>query len=155
MNRQKNVTVLEALAVAPQASVNGACAGWTDTLAAYRLFQNVSVTPERIWEPHRRQTARCLDHESRLGMYQHLQLAITAQRFPLGVVGSECFDRAPESLGQTKQRSSLPIEEKEFFRWLEGYRRSGELARECPGTRIVSVADREADLHDIFVEAPQ
>lgn len=182
LNR-RSVNVLEALAADPQASVNGACAGWADTLAAYRLFQNKAVTPERILEPHRRQTlrriaehpvvlvvqdtteldfsdhpprdARCLDHESRFGMYQHLQLAITPQRLPLGVVGSECFDRAPESLGQTKQRSSRPIEEKESFRWLEGYRRACELARECPGTRIVSVADREADLYDIFVEAQQ
>lgn len=96
-----------------------------------------------------------VDHENRFGLYQHLQLAITPQRLPLGVVGSECFDRAPESLGQTKQRRSLPIEEKESFRWLNGYRRACELARECPGTRIVSVADREADLYDIFVEAQQ
>ena len=182
LNR-RSVNVLEALAADPQASVNGACAGWADTLAAYRLFNHESVTPERILEPHRWQTsrriaehpvvlivqdtteldfsdhpprdARCLDHENRFGMYQHLQLAITPQRLPLGVVGSECFDRAPESLGQTKQRSSLPIEEKESFRWLEGYRQACELARECPGTRIVSVADREADLYDIFVEAQQ
>ena len=180
---RRSVKVLAALAAAPQASVNGACAGWADTLAAYRFFQNESVTPEQILEPHRRQTAwriaehpvalilqdtteldfsdhpprdaRCLDHENRMGMYQHLQLAITPQRLPLGVVGSECFDRSPESLGQTKQRSSRPIEEKESFRWLNGYRRACELSRECPGTRIVSVADREADLYDIFVEAQQ
>jgi len=29
------------------------------------------------------------------------------------------------------------------------------LAAECPGTQIVSVADREADIYDIFVDAQQ
>jgi hypothetical protein len=38
LNR-RSVNVLEALAADPQASVNGACAGWADTLAAYRFFR--------------------------------------------------------------------------------------------------------------------
>ena len=70
-------------------------------------------------------------------------------------MGTESFDRAPESLGQTKERRTLPIEEKESFRWLKGYRLACQLAAECPGTQIVSVADREADIYDIFVDARQ
>ncbi len=49
----------------------------------------------------------------------------------------------------------LPMEEKESFRWLTGYRLACQLAAECPQTRIVSIADREADIDDIFVEAQQ
>ena len=70
-------------------------------------------------------------------------------------LGSESFDRAPDDLGKTKQRRTLPIEEKESFRWLKGYRLACQLAVECPETQIVSVADREADIYDIFVEARQ
>ncbi len=68
---------------------------------------------------------------------------------------AEFFDREPETLGKADERSSLPIEQKESFRWLQGYRRACELAAECPQTQIVSVADREADIYDIFVEAQQ
>jgi len=69
------------------------------------------------------------------------------------VVGVEYFDRDEEGLGRSKERSKLPIEEKESFRWLTGYRLACELARDCPETQIVSVADREADLYDIFMES--
>lgn len=72
-----------------------------------------------------------------------------------GVVRIDDFDRDPETLGQADERSNWPIEEEERFRWLEGYRLACELAADCPTTQIVSVADREADIDDIDVEAPQ
>jgi len=68
------------------------------------------------------------------------------------VVGVEEFDRTPETLGKTKERKTLPIEEKESFRWLTGYRLASRLAGKTPATQIVSVADREADIYDIFME---
>ena len=175
--------VIEALAANPEASVNAACEGWSDTLAAYRLFNNDAVTPEQILRPHREATqrrmreqsvvlivqdtteldyskhptvdARCLNREQRFGLYEHVHLAVTPDKLCLGVVGSEFFDRAPESLGQSRERRTLPIEEKESFRWLQGYRLACELAAECPQTQIVSIADREADIYEIFVEAQQ
>ncbi len=52
-------------------------------------------------------------------------------------------------------RRTLPIEDKESFRWLKGYRLSCQLAAECLRMQFVSVADREADIDDIFVEAQQ
>ena len=182
LNR-RSVKVIEALAANPEASINGACEGWGDTLAAYRFFDNESVTPEEILEPHRQATlrrigvlpvvlivqdtteldftdhppkdARCLNRETRFGLYHHAHLAVTPDKLLLGVVGTECFDRAPESLGKTDERTTLPIEEKESFRWLKGYRLACELAAQCPTTQIVSVADREADIYDIFVEAQE
>ncbi len=108
LNRRSEL-VMEALAANPEASINAACDGWGDTLAAYRLFNNSAVTPDKL----------CL-----------------------GVVGSEFFDRAPETLGKADERRTLPIEEKESFRWLKGYRLACQLAAECPQTRIVSIADR-------------
>ena len=180
LNR-RSALVMEALAVNPEASVNAACEGWSDTLAAYRFFNNSAVTPEQILQPHREATqrrmrehpvvlivqdtteldftkhptddARCLNTEQRFGLYEHVHLAVTPDKLCLGVVGSEFFDRAPESLGKADERRTLPIEEKESFRWLQGYRLACELAAACPQTQIVSIADREADIYDIFVEA--
>jgi Transposase DNA-binding/Transposase Tn5 dimerisation domain len=180
---KRSIRVLEALAVNPEASINASCEGWTDTLAAYRFFDNDAVTPEQILQPHLQATqarmreypvvllvqdtteldytqhpprdARCLNIKERFGLYEHVVLAVTPDKLCLGVVGSEFFDRAAETLGQASQRRTLPIEEKESFRWLKGYRIACQLATECPDTRIVSVADREADIYDIFVEAQQ
>jgi Transposase DNA-binding/Transposase Tn5 dimerisation domain len=173
--------IIETLAANPEASINASCEGWSETLAVYRFFDNDAVTPEQILRPHREATqrrmreqavvlivqdtteldysdhppkdARCLNEETRFGLYEHAVLAVTPDKLCLGVVGGESFGRAAESLGQTHQRRTLPIEAKESFRWLKGYRLACQLAAECPTTQIVSVADRESDIYDIFVEA--
>ncbi len=175
--------ILESLAANPQASINSACEGWGDTLAAYRFFKNPVIKPDQILQPHieatqRRlnehsvvlivqdtteldfslhppQDAKCLNKEDRFGLYDHTHLAVTPERLCLGVVGVEEFDRTPESLGKTEERQTLPIEQKESFRWLTGYRLASQLAAENPTTQIVSVADREADIYDLFMEAEQ
>lgn len=173
--------IIDSLYIDPAASCNAASDGWSDTLAAYRFFDNKSVRPEDILQPHIEATkrrmqehkvvliaqdtteldytahapkdARCLDRENRLGLYDHTHLAVAPSGLSLGVVGVEYFDREAEGLGQSKERSKLPIEEKESLRWLTGYRLACDLARDCPTTQVVSVADREADLYDIFMEA--
>ena len=101
--------------------------------------------------------ARCLNTDQRFGLSEQVHLAVTPDKLCQGVVGSEFFDRAPESLGQADEHRTLPIEEKEerIFRWFQGDRLACELAAECPQTQIVSIADREADIDDIFVEAQQ
>ena len=48
-----------------------------------------------------------------------------------------------------------PSKRKKVFVGWKGYRLACQLAAECPGTQIVSVADCEADIYDIFVDARQ
>jgi hypothetical protein len=178
---QRSQRVIEALGANPEASCNSACDGWSDTLAAYRFFDNKSVRPEDILKPHVEATkrrirehsvvlvaqdtteldytdhpptdARCLNTENRFGLYDHTHLAVAPNGLSLGVVGVEYFDRDEEGLGKSKERSKLPIEEKESLRWLTGYRLACEIARDCHETQVVSVADREADLYDIFMDS--
>ena len=178
---QRSQLIIEALGANPEASCNSACDGWSDTLSAYRFFDNKSIQPEDILKPHLAATkrrihehsvvliaqdtteldysdhppsdARCLNTKDRLGLYDHTHLAVTPNGLSLGVVGVEYLDRDEEGLGKSKERSKLPIEEKESLRWLTGYRLACELARDCQETQIVSVADREADLYDIFMES--
>jgi hypothetical protein len=181
---ERSVKVIEALSIDPAASINGSIEKWSDTLAAYRLFDNPNVTPEAILQPHYHATfermkaervvlilqdtteldfskhppgdAGCLNKANRRGLYDHTHLAVTPTGLPLGVVGVRTFDRTEESLGKrNRNRTQLPIEEKESFRWLEGYRLAQQVRELCPETQIVSVADREADIYDIFIEAQQ
>ena len=180
---QRSLNVIETLSVDPAASINASFETWGDTLAAYRLFDNGNVTPEAILQPHFNATlariaaepvvlivqdtteldfsrhppddAGCLNKAARFGLYDHTHLAVTPGGLPLGVVGVRTFDRSAESLGKTLERRSLPIEEKESFRWLEGYRLAGQIRKASAATQIVSVADREADIYDIFMEAQQ
>jgi hypothetical protein len=94
-----------------------------------------------------------LDHRDRRGMHLHLQAAFTPQGCCLGSVGADFLTRSEESIGKTRQRANWPIEKKESFRWLEGYRRACEIQRRSPGTQFVSVADSEADIYELLLEA--
>jgi hypothetical protein len=113
----------------------------------------VQDTTEFDYTAHPPRDARCLDKSYRFGLYDHTSLAVTPEQLPLGQVGQEQFDRSAASLGKADERAALPIEEKESYRWLQGYRLACDVARDCPHTQIVSVADCEADIYDIFVEA--
>jgi len=54
----------------------------------------------------------------------------------------------PES---TKDKDpQRPIEEKESFRWLQAYDDAAAIAAQIPETRVVSVADREGDMFELF-----
>jgi hypothetical protein len=173
--------LLEALAADPAASINAACHGWAETQAAYRFFANGRVTPEAVLRPHAEATRRriaqqaevlilqdtteldftrhpardagVLNRPDRFGLYDHTHLAVTADRLPLGVLRVDLFDRTPAGLGRAAERHADPIEAKESFRWLEGYRLACGLTADYPATRVVSVADCEGDIYEVFLEA--
>ncbi|MEO1237704.1 MAG: IS4 family transposase [Planctomycetota bacterium] len=178
---QRAGQLLERLAAEPGASVNAACRGWSETQAAYRFFDNNRVQPEKILAPHQEATEErireqpvalmvqdtteldytahpprqmgVLDREHRQGLYDHTHAAFTPEGLCLGVLGVEFFHRAPETLGQSPQRKSDPMEEKESYRWLEGYRLASAVAGRAPDVQVVSLADCEGDIYDLFVEA--
>jgi hypothetical protein len=52
-----------------------------------------------------------------------------------------------------KQRKERAIAAKESHRWLQSFRRTAEVQRLCPDTRLISMADREADIYELFQEA--
>lgn len=172
---------MEKMLNAPSASVQGACSGWTETMAAYRLFNNPKVTLEKILEPHREgllsrahehdcialiqdtteldysthtamQGRGVLNSEHRRGFYLHSQYAVSQTRLPLGVWQTQLVAR--EKIKST-YKVSLPIEEKESLLWVEGVRHAHELARKLPGKEVFSVGDREADIYEVLHECTQ
>jgi hypothetical protein len=50
--------VAQQLAQSPSSPINEACRSWASTQAAYRLFDNGKATPQRILEPHVKETAK-------------------------------------------------------------------------------------------------
>jgi hypothetical protein len=81
------------------------------------------------------------------GLNLHSCLAIGGETgLPLGVLQLNGY--APESAkAKDPQR---PIEEKESFRWLQGYDEAAAIAELIPQTRVISVTDREGDMFELF-----
>lgn len=168
---------MERFTADPTASVPKACQGWGETMAAYRFFDNDSIDWRAIMAPHWEQTEQrmaaqqvvlCLQdtteldfngqeafglgplsYEAQRGMYLHPTYAVTPDREPLGIVDAWMWAR------EKKDKSGMRGGPKESLRWIEGYERIAEMAANMPATRLVYVADREADLMPLMLRAQE
>ena len=179
LERRLHILVSQ-LAEQPTASIPQACGTWASTKAAYRFFDNPKVSHRDILTGHR---LACLDRVApeglalvlqdttsldythhpqtkglgRLekaecqGLFVHSSMAVSEAGVPLGLLDQQVWARDPETVGQRHQRKKRPIEEKESYKWLKGLRATlkGLPDRVC----VVTVADREADIFDFFLEA--
>jgi IS4 transposase len=165
---KRAIRLVERLSAQPTASVPQACGDWADTMAAYRFFDNEDVDWRAILGAHTdcaktrmagHEVVLCiqdtteldfngqeasglgpLSYEVQRGMYAHPTYAVSTSREPLGVLDAWMWAREPKD----KDGSRPGI--KESVRWVEGYERLAEIAAELPGTRLVYLADREADI---------
>lgn len=166
------IKLADRLAEAPSASIPGACNGHAETQGAYRLFDQAradkrGLSWEVVLEPHVARTAvRMAEHpvvlclqdtteldfngqsieglgklsyEAQRGMYLHPTYAVSPQRLPLGILDTWMWAR--------------PLDIAESRRWIEGYERVAERASDLPVTRLVYVADREADILELMQRA--
>jgi hypothetical protein len=180
LNRRA-VEVLIRLAQSPSSSPNAALQGWAEILGAYRLFDHPHCTEQALLQAHRtavlervRQQSRVLviqdttelDYtrhtqlegrgplaaKDRQGFFLHTQWVVTDRRLPLGAWHADIYAREPEVTGEAHRRKRLPIEKKESYRWLEGYRSACELAAQAPAAQVISCSDREGDIYEVFLE---
>ena len=90
------------------------------------------------------------------GMFLHLMLATTPERTPLGVIRAKYYIRdvkeSPEGEPEEHVVDLRPFEEKESYRWFEGYQMANEYAKKTTAT-IVFMGDRESDIKRIHKEA--
>jgi hypothetical protein len=169
--------LMERFSEHPTASIPMACDGWSETFAAYRFLGNPEVDWCELMAPHWEQTQKrmsqhpivlCLqdtteldfngqetaglgplNYEARRGMYVHPTYAVTPQREPLGVLDAWMWAR------EDRDEAGVRHGQKESTRWIEGYERVAEMAAELPETRLVYVADREADLAALMARAQE
>ena len=149
------VRLSERLAEKPTASLPGACRGWAETQAAYRLLAQEHLDWRDLLAPHwacthtRMQTEAVvlciadtteldfhgqqtaglgpLSYEAQRGLYLHVTYAVSAEREPLGVLDGWMWAR--DLKGANGKR---PPAVKESARWIEGYERLAEQAPSLP-----------------------
>jgi hypothetical protein len=172
------ITTAKTLAKSPGESIPEACQNKAKTKAVYRLLSNSKVNSDDILEGHRSETInRVKQHEivlsiqdtslvdytshpktqgvgptsdgkGLIGLFMHTALAVNTNGTPLGILAQKIWSRTPEEVGKGKSRKQLPIEEKESYKWLEIMDKS---LKDIPKTTmVVTVADREADIYELF-----
>lgn len=171
--------VVSAMAKNPAASICAANGGWNETHAAYRLLRCPDVTPGALIAPHQeaveqrcaeyacvvvsQDTTECdysnikgmeglgpLNCESRRGFFMHGLYAVSEEGVPLGLWHVDINVRNDDWFRINATRKKRPIEEKESYRWLVGYRKTQELAQRLPECEVFSISDREGDIYDVF-----
>jgi hypothetical protein len=88
-----------------------------------------------------------------LGLWLHSTLAFNLQGTPLGLIDAQCWAREAAQMGKRHRRKELPIAEKESIKWLKSFAAARQLQQTCPETLVVSVADRESDVFELFDQA--
>lgn len=171
--------VLDDLGQYPQISIPAACGGWTETVGAYRFFDNDRATFEKVLAPHRDATIErmkvnavvllaqdttaddkcvCLGSKG-LGTLKniekherrlHLTVAFTPERVCLGVVKASYWSR--DEPCPRKERRHKGVDEKESGHWIDSYQASCTLQGQLPSTLCVNLADREGDIYEWYAE---
>lgn len=150
--------------------------------ACYRFFDSDSISHPVVMEPHYKRTierisvckivvipsdSTSLNYSTRSsnpdsgyissnnaqGFLMHTSLATTLDRQPLGIVSTKFWARSKEKPAKKIHRDYLPITEKESYKWIESFRAANEISRICKDTQIINVADREADILELWEEA--
>lgn len=152
----------------PTASIPGACNDWAETQGAYRFLSQKKISWDKILGPHMASTearirqhpvALCiqdtteldfngqeivglgpLSYEVQRGLYLHPTYVVTPEREPLGVTDAWMWAREPKDADGHRPG---PLESE---RWIKGYERIAEMSERVSNTRLVYVADREADI---------
>jgi Transposase DNA-binding/Transposase Tn5 dimerisation domain len=165
------------LAARPEATVPQACADAAATKGAYRFWDHEQVSPEAIRAAHRTKTVERVQQEQTIlaiqdttklnfnshpktqglgpidahgtqGVQVHSVFAVSGQGVPLGLLHQQVWARDPGQTGKKHKRKQVPIEKKESYRWLQSLTASGQAV--AAGTHVITVADREADIYDVF-----
>ena len=150
--------------------------------ACYRLFNSDLVSSESILQPHYERTIErskkynlvivasdsssanyttrsshpdtgYISSNNAQGFLMHVSMATTIDRQPLGIIHSKFWSREKKKPAFKTHRDYLPIEQKESYKWIESYRETQTFADKVPETQVVFVADREADILELWKEA--
>ncbi|GEM_PF-2152834 len=129
------------------------------TTTHQRILLVQDTTEVNLTKPKRQvRGAGPLSSNSSFGFYLHPVIAYTTSGVPLGSVACQhwtrdAIDSESSPQKKKKKRDSLPIEQKESYRWLQMTRRGIQIARENSGTEYVGVSDSESDIGELLSES--
>ena len=174
------------LAQAPTDPLTQACADFAEVKASYRLLENERMVPEHLRRAMRQKGARDargrpvilsiqdtsafsfprspateglgpITSNTTPGLLVHTALAVGLDGKPIGILSQQVWARPWESEKPTPaERKSLPIEEKESYKWIVGMQESRQAIAEAnpagPRPRLIHVFDREGDVYEVFAD---
>jgi Transposase DNA-binding/Transposase Tn5 dimerisation domain len=181
---QRLVILASQLAANPSASIPQACGLWGQSKAAYRFFDNDKVNEHDLLAPHYQNTRErlkdypvvlavqdttqidftshpqttglgILNDPEHQGLFYHPTLLVSPEKTPLGLAHHLVWERPQKDFGKRHTRRSRPIAAKESQKWLASLEATAQLQVKLPQVRLVSVADREADVFDFFTKAQE
>ena len=98
------------------------------------------------------------ENTKRFGCFIHSLQAYTPQGIPLGCYWEKNWTRDINNktgIARIKELQHLPIDKKESFRWLEGFRKTGQFAQRNLDVTTVCIGDSESDIFTVLVEPRQ
>ena len=181
-DRRRNkrlVKIVSDLAEQPNATVPQACGDWAGTQAAYDFWANPHILAEAIRDSHQQSTLdRVKQHETILaiqdttelnfthhkskkgmghldsrtsrGLKVHSVFCVSETGVPLGVLNQQVWARDISDIGKKHSRRKRETKDKESQRWLDSL--SATEAVKPPDVKVVTVADREADIYDFLAK---
>ena len=170
-------TILNSFMASPNSSIPKSCNSAIKTKATYRFLDNNRVSVKKIREGFFDATAKRVKKESEVliisdatnlvysshkslkgagvlrnfkarGFALHTTFIVTSDGEPLGSLYQKFWGRDPKQYGKRKKRATLPLEEKESYHWIEAMQSAQAMID--PSTKAIMVADRGADMYDIF-----
>lgn len=69
---------------------------------------------------------------------------------PLGFLDAQCWAGDPKENGKSKARKKWQIKDLASMKWLNSFSRVAAIQAQHPETRLVSLGDRESDVHNLF-----
>jgi hypothetical protein len=167
------------LSARPVSRIPTACHGWAETMAAYRFLNNPDSSAQEMLSGHTHATlerirtqevallvqATTFLHDgttqpkagmgpvklnTRAAYLRHPTVACTPARVNFGGLGMKVWPRPAPPVARPRRRK--PMAEKESSRWLEGYHGACAVQQACPATLVVTMAEREGDLQEGFVD---
>lgn len=170
--------IVENLSAQPTASVPQGSGDWATTKATYNFWKSSRIEPDAIQEAHQLSTIeRIKEHEIILaiqdtttlnftrhpakegmgpigsqpylqGLLAHNVLVASESGVPLGLIHQQTWATDPEEPDKQQSPNQREIQDKESYRWLLSL-----VATELvipPATTVVTVADRESDIYELF-----
>ena len=171
------VKIVEDLAQQPNESVPQASRDTAAMEATYEFWANRRIKASEIIEAHtsatierikehklvlaiqdkteldlgnRRRTRGigAISHQAAKGLHLHTVLAVSESGVPLGLLEEKTWVREKARKGKGVKERRRKIAEKESYRWLESQDHSQNLIP--PEISIITIADREADIYELF-----